>query len=156
MSSGLCVIGCDPGSTTGLAVAYWDEESWSFPAAYQCDGSSAAALLCYLVRANRQLRTRAAVEEFRAGTGAGARGPHASVTRTLVDDLTAVLKAGGVTVVARPAVTVKLWATDKRLAKAGLLEVCRGMPHSVDAFRHLLFLAVHDLGVPDPLSRRMT
>ena len=54
----------------------------------------------------------------------------------------------------RPAATVKPWATDERLKKAGLLAVCHGMPHAADAMRHLLYRAVRDAGVPDPLSRR--
>jgi hypothetical protein len=143
----------DPGSTTGIAVAYWDEESWLHPGAYQCDASSAPALLAWLAGQNKPLRVlRAQVEEFRPGTGAGGRGPHASVTRTLVDDLTAVLARHRASVHVRCAADVKPWATDRRLSAAGLLEICRGQGHATDAFRHLLFCACHDCGVPDPLS----
>jgi hypothetical protein len=138
-----------------MAVAYWDG-AWHYPQAYQCDAASAPALARWLVRENVEegaLAALAQVEEFRAGTGAGARGANASVTRMLVDKLTAVLDQGGVKYTVRPAATAKPWSTDKRLDRAGLLGVCHGMPHSQDAMRHLLFCAVHDGGVPDPLSK---
>lgn len=153
MSDVLCFLGADPGPTTGLAVGYWDGESWLHPAAYQCDAGSAPALLAWLAEENELLATWAQVEEFRPGTGAGARGLNASVTRTLVGELQAVLEPA-VPAMIRPAATVKPWATDERLKKAGLLAVCHGMPHAADAMRHLLYRAVRDAGVPDPLSRR--
>ena len=146
-------LGIDPGPTTGLAMAYWDGDSWAYPGAYQCDAGSAVALLGWMLAANRLLPVRAQVEEFRAGTGAGARGTAASVTRTLVDKLVTVLRESGAAHHVRPAATAKPWSTDKRLERAGLLACCHGMPHAADAFRHLLFCAVHDGGVPDPLSK---
>lgn len=149
-----CFIGCDPGPTCGLALAYWDEDKWVFPAAYQCDADSAPALLEWLVELNKYVPVQVQVEEFRAGTGPGARGRHATVTRTLVDLLTVVLESSSTAIYkVRPAASVKPWATDKRLAAAGLLDVCHGMPHAADAMRHLLFTACHDGGVPDPLSK---
>lgn len=154
MSDVLCALGADPGGTTGLAVAYWDDESWVHPQAYQCNAASAPALLAWLAQSNKSLRVLAQVEEFRAGTGAGARGRNASVTRALVGELGAVLEQAGVKYAVRPATDVKQWATDKRLDRAGLLAVTAGMPnHARDATRHMLFCAVHDGGVPDPLSR---
>lgn len=159
MTGALCVIGCDPGLTAGLAIAYWDG-AWGHPGAYQCDAASAPALLDWLVAVNTgpsvtgSLQVRAGIEEFRAGTGAGARGGAAGTTRALVEELTAVLAAREVPVLTRPAADVKTWATDKRLDRAGLLAVTAGMPnHSRDAMRVLLFCAVHSGGVPDPLSR---
>lgn len=150
-----CFIGCDPGPTTGIAVAYWDEDSWLHPQAYQCDAASAPGLLAWLLGENKALPGLAQVEEFRAGTGAGARGANAGVTRAGVHGLTDVLDEAGVRYEVRPAAAVKPWATDKRLEKAGLLAVTSGMPdHARDAFRHLLYTACHDAGIPDPLSRR--
>jgi hypothetical protein len=139
-----------------MALAYWDG-GWSHPEAYQCNARAAPALLGWLVRENQLagLAVRAQVEEFRAGTGAGARGLEADVTRTLVDDLAAVLKQAGVIYKVRSASEVKPWAGDKRLERAGLLAVTSKMTRDGrDAQRHLLFCAVHDYGVPDPLSKR--
>lgn len=54
----------------------------------------------------------------------------------------------------RSAADVKPWATDKRLAAAGLLEpLTTGMRHARDGARHALFCAVRDYGLPDPLSK---
>jgi hypothetical protein len=49
---------------------------------------------------------------------------------------------------------VKPWATDERLAAAGLLDPTKGMRHARDAARHALFCAVRDFGLPDPLSAK--
>lgn len=161
MNAATCFIGCDVGVTCGLAVVYWDG-SWGHPGAYQCDAGSAAALLSWLVEVNTGsgvigggLPVQAGIEEFRPGTGAGARGDNASVTRAQVEELKTVLVQANVPVHVRPAAMVKPWASDDRLRKAGLLTVTAGMPsHARDAQRHMLFCAVHDGGVPDPLSRR--
>lgn len=160
MTGVLCVLGVDPGPTSGIAIAYWDDESWMYPGAYQCDASSAPALVGWLASLHGSATrpavraVRGQVEEFRPGTGAGARGANATVTRTAVDELKAVLESYRVTVATRPAAMVKPWATDERLKKAGLFPVCRGQGHATDAMRHLLYRAVRDCGVPDPLSRR--
>lgn len=148
----LCVIGCDPGPVPGIAVAYWDGDSWCYPAAYQCSASAAPALVSWLAEKNKRLRLFGAVEEFRTGTGAGARGGEASVTRRLVQDVAGALSAHKVPVKVRPAAAAKPWATDKRLERAGLIAVTAQLPHARDAMRHALFCAVHDGGVPDPLS----
>ena len=153
-STVLCFIGVDPGPVTGLAVAYWDGESWAYPGAYQCDAASAAALAAWLARKNWRTKLLGAIEEFRPGTGAGARGLHATVTRNLVNEITAALVESGMQVKTRPAAAVKPWATDDRLRKAGLYPSVAGLPHATDAMRHALFLACRDAGVPDPLSRR--
>lgn len=148
-------LGCDPGPTTGIAVAYWDEDSWLYPQAYQCDAAAGPALLAWLLQSNARLKVTAQVEEFRAGTGAGARGANAAVTRRLVGELSDVLGTAGVPYWVRSASEVKPWSSDKRLEKAGLLAVTSGMPnHARDAQRHMIFVACHDAGVPDPLSRR--
>jgi hypothetical protein len=47
---------------------------------------------------------------------------------------------------------VKPWATDKRLTAAGLLAMTAKMADARDACRHALYTAVHDAGIPDPLS----
>ena len=77
------------------------------------------------------------------------------VTRELIGVL-ADLAAGRpqVTVIRRPAGLVLPWATNHRLAAAGLMAPTVGMPHARDAARHALYAAVRDGGMPDPLSTR--
>jgi hypothetical protein len=54
----------------------------------------------------------------------------------------------------RNASLVKTWATDKRLAAAGLLDATKGMQHARDASRHALYAAVHTGMARDPLSTK--
>ena len=51
----------------------------------------------------------------------------------------------------RSAAEVKPWASDVRLAAAGLIAPTSGMRHARDAARHALFCAVRDCGLTDPL-----
>lgn len=78
----------------------------------------------------------------------------ATADQRLTADQVAQLEVvlAGVRFVERPAAAVKPWATDERLARAGLLDACRGMRHARDAARHALFAAVRDLGASDPFS----
>lgn len=98
-------------------------------------------------------RTVVAVERFVVGPRASRSStPTAgSITRTMIE---AIREWTGTDCITRAATEVKPWATDKRLAAAGLLEpLTTGMRHARDAARHALFCAVRDYGLPDPLSR---
>lgn len=94
-----------------------------------------------------------AVEKFvvsrRSGRSSSAGA--GSVTRDMVGVIERCGEDLGAVVVQRPAVTVKAWATDERLKRAGL-EVPRGMRHAADACRHALYAACHAGHLPDPLS----
>lgn len=82
-----------------------------------------------------------------SSAGAGA------VTRDMVGVIERCGIELGAVVVQRTAKVVKDWATDERLARAGL-EVPSGMRHAKDAARHALYAAVHAEHLPDPLSSR--
>ena len=139
------ILGADPGPTTGIFLL---TETGAL--AYQCSHNAAYGLAVHLIEANDgPAQVVAAGERFVPGRGAGARGPGAAVTRQLIADLDDL----PVTWHWRSAAEVKLWATGKRLAAAGLLDICKGMPHAADAARHSLLAAVCDLGWPDPLSK---
>jgi len=151
----LIVIGADPGPTTGACLALPGNSRVAY--AYQCNAPAAGSLVASLIETARLLvaampgsRVLLAGERFVAGTGPGARGRSATVTRDVIEELTAI---PGTSWHWRSAAEVKPWTTDKRLEKAGLLTECHGMPHALDACRHALFCAVHDGGLPDPLSR---
>jgi hypothetical protein len=102
------------------------------------------------------------VERFVLGAKSYRSGSPGGVTRDLVGQLieafndhdsTADGRLGG-RFFQRNASQVKAWATDARLDAAGLLAATKGMTHARDAARHALFAAVHDGGIPDPLSQR--
>lgn len=138
------ILGADPGLCTGLFLLT--------PAgglAYQCSHNAAYGLATFLIECNDgPANVVCAGEAFVPGRGAGARQAGAAVTRALIADLDDLMKWHW-----RPAVTVKAWSTDKRLEAAGLLGLCKGMPHAADAARHMLYCATKDCGMPDPLGK---
>lgn len=75
-----------------------------------------------------------------------------ATTRDMVGVIERFGEELGAPVVQRPAVLVKGWATDERLARAGL-ETPSGMRHAKDAMRHALYAACHAEFLPDPMSR---
>lgn len=140
------VLGVDPGVTTGV---FWLAATGP-PLAYQCNASGAYPLVAFLLEANDgPAQVILAGERFVPGRGPGARGAAATATRAVIADLDGLSDGWHW----RSAAQVKPWATDRRLAAAGLAAHCHGMPHAADAARHALFAAVHDAGYPDPLSR---
>lgn len=140
------IIGVDPGGVSGVALLPQDGE----PLAYQCCAAATYGLVVMLAEASDSPEHVVfAGEKFVPGTGAGARRKPAGTTRGVIGDLNDL---GGWHW--RSAAEVKPWATDKRIERAGLAALTAALPHARDAFRHALFCAVHDLGWPDPLSRR--
>jgi hypothetical protein len=81
--------------------------------------------------------------------------PDGEITRGLIGVITHRAAAQSLSCHVRSASEVKPWATDTRLAAAGLLALTKGMGHARDAARHALFCAVRCYGLPDPLSRRV-
>lgn len=98
-----------------------------------------------------------AVERFVVGRRSALSSTPAAgaLTRGMVGVVEAWADRNSVKCISRAATDVKPWATDKRLAVAGLLEpLTNGMRHARDAARHALFCAVKDYGLPDPLSSK--
>ncbi len=165
----LRVIGVDPGPVPGIVVLDLDvlmdgSGRWLREvAALQCTANVAPYVVEALLLEHGDAALVAA-EQF-VVSGKSARVSNArdsAVTRDLVGALQQVVEAhhrGPVSgrtgiFVQRPAGQVKPWATEMRLAKAGLLEPTKAMRHARDAARHALFAAVRDGGLPDPLSSR--
>jgi hypothetical protein len=141
------VIGIDPGPTPGIVLLARRYSGDGFDAdVVQC---SASALLRVLEGLDPHGHALISVERF---VVKGRNNAAQSLTRDQVSALQALFPR----VVLRTAAQVKPWATDTRLEAAGLLEATKGMRHARDAARHALFCAVHDAGVPDPLSRKAT
>lgn len=171
----LRVIGVDPGPTPGIVlldlIRPVDGPTWIERAeVVQCSAGLALDVVDTLC-AGSQLDSAPGVllvqvEKFvRRAQGRDNRPQQA--TRDMVAALQTWCEHHGrsaygtTSFVDRPAAAVLPWATDLRLEKtrvndsgsAQLLRATKGMRHARDAARHALFCAVHDAGVPDPLSR---
>lgn len=152
--SELRIIGIDPGPVPGIVVL-----GGRVPHVVQCSHEIAPVLFGALLAWPGPALVQ--VERFVVGRASMRAGRHGAITRDLVETLRLVWedhdstpsgRLGG-RFLQRSAANVKPWATDARLEAAGLLEACKGMRHARDAARHALFAAVHDGGIPDPLSK---
>lgn len=145
-------MGVDAGPSTGLAILNVDELEYGWEV-FQCYGYSAYWLLDKIYR--DYCPRAVAVEEFVVSNRAGSKGKDAQLTRAVADY--AVSHAAGIKrnppafVVARRAVEVKLWASDKRLAKSGFPWGTK-FKDARDAGRHALYAAVRDGKERDPLA----
>lgn len=152
----VCALGIDPGPVPGMFLAIWEpgKREAVMTRAFQCDAAGAGGLLSMILAVYGEMITCGQVEEFRTLHGAGTRGAHASVTRQQVITLSALAAERGVIIHVRHSSAVFPWATDKRLKAAGLYEATTALKDARAASRHALFVAVHDGGLPDPLSSR--
>jgi hypothetical protein len=157
-------IGVDPGPATGMCCLDYNAGQLVGRTLLQCDAGSAAIVLqamlhtYYSGKPYPMGRRVGSVEKFITGASAGSRGKAADVTRQLVMELAEVLQLFGYHVNIRPAADVKPWASDKRLAAAGVVPSLKGMHgdmnHAYDGARHALY-GGHDAGVvTDPLRRK--
>lgn len=151
----ICALGIDPGPVPGFFLALWrpGERQCEWARAYQCDAISAPGLLSMILTTFGSQVTCGQIEEFRTLGGAGTRGRYASVTRQMVTELTAIAADREVKLAVRHSSAVFPWASDKRLKAAGLYEATTALKDARAASRHCLFAAVHDGGLPDPLSK---
>lgn len=152
------VIGIDPGPIPGIVVldvvrppAGTGDPAWVDDAqVMQCTPELALGAVLWLATSVPGVDVLVQVERF---LPKGRLNAAQRLTDDMVRDVQAVLP-DGVPAYLRPAAAVKPWATDERLERAGLAELTKGMRHARDAGRHALFCAVHEVGVPDPLSKR--
>jgi hypothetical protein len=151
-------LGIDPGPGGGMVLGGWKpgEREASLALAWQGTAADAPGQLALILGEYGLLITCGQIEEFRTGIGPGARGKHATVTRGAIPVLASLAAEHGVKLAVRHSSQVMPWTTDKRLRAAGLYAATTGKRHSRAAGRHCLFAAVHDGGLPDPLSRRRT
>lgn len=142
------VLGVDPGFTTGLARLDLRTRHWEL-----VQVTPGAVLIVLSALAPTGEVAALAVERFVVGARAARSStPKAGqITRELIGVLTEFGRAIGVPVHLRPAAEVKPWATNARLAAAGVT-TSDGWGHARDAARHCLFSAVHSGLLPDPLS----
>lgn len=162
----IIVLGIDPGGTAGFLLGGWQPgvRKAAFARAFQCDGSSAALLLDWICGSEETLGgdgiAAAGMEAFIPRPAApGLRGTSPQAIRAQIADMRAVLGEHGIPCVIRRAADVKPWAGSgdgERLKRAGLLDLVSpsAMKHARSACEQCLYCAVHDCGMPDPLSRK--
>lgn len=137
----------DPGGTTGFAlVSYSDGRYWLRDHGGLIGNAevSVRQLLAVAPDVDAYACERFVVSR-RAGRSASAHSGQKA------RDIIGALVASGHTVHLETAAAAKRWATDKRLAAAGLTPT-EGLPHSRDAARHALYALVKHYRCPDPLS----
>jgi hypothetical protein len=152
----LRVVAIDPGPTPGIVVLDFSDPALLEVEVVQCTAGACSLIVEALLRDKPHTRTLLATEKFVIGRKSMRSGAAGATTRDMVGELQRVgLQAEGeVTFVQRSASQVKPWATTGgRLDKAGLIALTKGMVHARSASWHALFAAVHDGGIPDPLSR---
>jgi hypothetical protein len=156
-------LGIDTGSgTAGFQLGAWRrdpdgfERKAAFTRAWQVDAGGAASLLLMLLGVFGDDLTAAGIEMFVASRK-GLKGTSPEQIRRQQHELEAILADCGIPCQARTASMVKNWATDERLARAGVLDITNPAAmkhHARDGGRHMTFAATWDCGLPDPLSRR--
>lgn len=152
------VIGIDPGPVPGLAsLTVVDGRLHEFNVV-QCSAELLSDVL-FGVLVRHEVRTIVQVETFVVGAKSMRSAAAGAVTRDLVGQVNELTNRfsrsrpqHAVHYAQRSASQVKPWATDARLLAAGIASRCSGMRHARDAARHALWAAVHDGGLPDPLS----
>jgi len=157
----LTVIGCDPGPTTGICALHYRAGALVRHGFAQVSHNWVEMVLDTLTDDAASTLTPGdliiAVERFVVGPRAARSSTPAAgqITRRLIETIASTYTGrDGIPVVQRSAAEVKPWASNSRLDAAGLLSSLAGMPHARDAARQAIYCAVHDRGVPDPLSRR--
>lgn len=163
----LSVIGVDPGPIPGVVLlelepmadglSCWLRETFAF----QCSGNAAPDLVRSLLLESNAALVQVETYVVSPKSGRLASAKESAMTRDMVGAIQQLVEdhhRGDIsgqtgTFVQRSAGQVKPWATEGRLARARLLEPTKGMRHAKDAAKHALFAAVHDGGLPDPLSK---
>lgn len=153
------VVGIDPGPVPGIASLLVEGGRLVEVAVAQCSAELIVDVL-QAVLERHHVRTIVQVESFVVGKKSMRSGAAGATTRDLVGQVIEVTTRFGrsrpdhaVHYAQRSASQVKPWSTDARLVAAGLGSRCAGMRHARDAARHALWGAVHDGGLPDPLSK---
>lgn len=154
-------LGIDVGPHTGMFAAWWHPEDFRLlrALAFECTNTVAPGMLAMLLEyRGAPVIQRAQMEDFRqapGGRGTRLRGVSPAQIQGELQELYAVLAAAGTSTHLRAAGNVKPWAErGNRLGKTGLLKLAGTSPHVQDGAKHMLFTAVHDGQLPDPLSEK--
>jgi len=151
--SRVLVVGVDPGQVTGIVALPYLDGRLLTPMVLQCDHYSAVLLVKGILDVYADHNPVVAVEQFVVSTRAAKSGTALAgrITRAMIAELGKL--PAHVTVLEQTAGQVKPWATDRRLAAAGLLAPTSKLPHARDAARHALYAGVVKRLVRDPMSQ---
>jgi hypothetical protein len=148
----MITIGVDPGPHPGICVL--GEQT---PILLQTEPESLLPFVGLMIEMfEEEGPIHLAIEQWAIGPISRAAQKWGKITRQQIGELAAFeshLPGRRVLVHLRTASDVFPWASDARLAKAGLLSRTAGLEHARSAARHALFSLVRDTGAPDPLSR---
>lgn len=144
------VLGVDPGGTTGVALVVCEHGRYRL---WLCAGlvGPVAEVTAELIAVYAAEVDTVAIERFVVSRRAGRSSSAAAGEKAR--HIIGALETSGARLHRATASEVKRWATDKRLAAAGLAPT-QGLPHTRDACRHALYTLVKHYGCPDPLSSR--
>lgn len=152
------VIGIDPGPVVGIVRLFIGGRPGEPVKLIRADAlqSTPGTILMDLIQVLAQGETVLALEQFVVGTRAARSSTPTggAAARKATDLIVNWAEIRGLICILRSASNVKPWATDARLAAAGLLEPTTGMRHARDAARHALYTACKSYGLPDPLSAK--
>lgn len=150
--SGTAILGVDPGPTPGAVILHGSDSTWTVldlaPQAAQLGLPTEGYVMSCI---HLELASMVAIERFVIGPGTARKTPAGSLRAVaMAEGLCSAAVAQGLPVQYLPAGTVKPWASDRKLAKLGLLEATKGGGgHARDATRHALYMAVKR-GLIDP------
>ena len=154
MSDTICVLGCDPGGTTGFFLASWRPASRApFTRAWQCGMDGAAELAGWILGSAYGDTVRVlGIEAFDSRlSGKRLKGFRPEAQHELIKSLESAAASRGIKHVTWTPGTVKPWATDARLQAAKLDEAVGKMrDDALDAARICLYTACKLLGLPVP------
>ncbi len=150
-------IGIDPGPVPGIVELRCDDRQLSDVIVVQCTANTVVPIFVALLEecSPNGWATQVQIEQFVVGRRASRSSTAAAGadTRQVIARLQAEMAHDLLSLHLKPAGAVKPWATDVRLERSGLDQATKGMRHARDAARHALYLAVHEHGLTDPLSK---
>lgn len=163
MGDNKCVIGVDPGETTGIVRIEYKMigesiESGGFwystgdPVVIQCPHTSVRAILTWLAAVGSVIISH---ERFVVSSRASRvkKAKASQITRDLNGWIDGLANER-IRVVEHRAADVKPWAIPEKMT-ALRLDLSPEMRHARDAGKQAAYAGCHDLGAPDPLSKRM-
>lgn len=159
----MVIIGVDPGETTGIFVMVVTGAQLGIHTPESSKILSTSAIqyrgvgggVNAIIEAFAPLENDAAIayEKFIVGPRS-AKSRNSQGGQAARDVIGQIAMVRGAQLFSHTASAAKKWATNQRLAEAGILGATHEMRHARDAARHALFCAVANRWLHDPLSQK--